>query len=348
MNSERKANSILYYGDMLSKHGRTPTFIETLGPMLRDHYDIILRSEKMNPFARIADGVFTFLTNLPKIGVLMIDTYSATNFWYTVLLSTLARVTKKKYILILRGGNLSFRLENNWWLAKLVFGKAHALVSPSSYLKEVFEEKGFNVSYIPNFIPIENYTFRKRTNITPSLLWVRALQELYNPLLAVQILKELKVSHPTATLALVGPDKDGSRERVWDKVLELDLEDSVKLTGKLSKAEWTALGADYDIFINTTNFDNRPVSVIEAMAIGLPVISTDVGGLPYLIEDGIDGRLVPPKNPDRFVQIIKEWIDEPGKALEMSIEARKKVENFDWSRIKGLWINLLDSALGKD
>ena len=68
----------------------------------------------------------------------------------------------------------------------------------------------------------------------------------------------------------------------------------MNFTGKLSKQEWRDLSKDYNVFINTTNFDNTPVSVIEAMALGIPVVSTNVGGLPFLITDKVDGVLVEP------------------------------------------------------
>src|SRR5690606_41312383 len=71
----------------------------------------------------------------------------------------------------------------------------------------------------------------------------------------------------------------------------------VNFTGKLKKKEWIKLSAAYDIFINTSDIDNTPVSVIEAMALGLPVVSTNVGGIPYLIEEGKTGLLVAAKDP---------------------------------------------------
>ncbi len=111
----------------------------------------------------------------------------------------------------------------------------------------------------------------------------------------------------------------------------------------LSKNEWIALSQDFDIFINTTNFDNMPVSVMEAMALGLPVISTNVGGLPFLIENDIDGILVAPNNSKAFVNAIEKLCNNPLKASNISQNARLKMEEYDWQKVKHSWIKLLDA-----
>src|SRR5690606_27971952 len=95
------------------------------------------------------------------------------------------------------------------------------------------------------------------------------------------------------------------------------------------------------IFINTTNFDNTPVSVMEAMALGLPIISTNVGGMPFLIDSGADGILVSPNNAQAFVDAINDFIKNPSKAEMISLKAKEKVEGFDWEKLKERWIELL-------
>src|SRR5690606_32388170 len=118
----------------------------------------------------------------------------------------------------------------------------------------------------------------------PRLLWVRSFSQIYNPVLALKIVEILKLKAMEVSLCMVGPDKDGSLQRCKEMATELNL--PVSFTGLLSKQEWIALSRDFDIFINTTNFDNMPISVMEAMSLGMPVISTNVGGLPLLIENG--------------------------------------------------------------
>ena len=97
----------------------------------------------------------------------------------------------------------------------------------------------------------------------------------------------------------------------------------------------------------TTNFDNHPVSVIEGMALGLPVVSTNVGGLPFLIENNKDGILVNPGNKEEFVISIEKLISDNKLATDLAVNARKKVEEFDWEVVKLKWFDLIDSVTKK-
>ena len=102
------------------------------------------------------------------------------------------------------------------------------------------------------------------------------------------------------------------------------------------------LATDYDFFINSTHIDNTPISVIEAMALGLPVISTDVGGMSQLIENGKDGILVPEHDVDAMVEAIEKLVQDQELALQIAQAARKKVEAFDWEIVKEEWMKVLN------
>src|SRR5690606_944714 len=262
------------------------------------------------------------------------------NFYYALLVSQLCRILKLPYMPILRGGNLPHRLQHSPKLSKRIFQHAAQNIAPSLYLKEAFEAKGYtNVTYIPNSIQLTNYPLTSRRFDEPKLFWVRSFASLYHPQLAVRVLKALRDRGINAQLCMVGPDSDGSLAEVKDLAKSLSV--PVSFTGKLTKAEWTTLSKDYNVFINTTNFDNTPVSVIEAMALGLPVVSTNVGGMPYLISHNVDGLLVPPKDVEAMVNAILQLFEDASKGEKLIINARNKVEGFDWEIVKGLWREVL-------
>lgn len=333
-------NRIIYIGNKLSNSGSTATSIETLGSFLVDDgYSVITSSSKKNKFLRILDMLITVIKYRNEASIVLIDTYSTQNFYYAVVVARLCRFLKLSYVPILRGGNLPHRLKSSEALSRKLFSGAETNVVPSEYLMESFKNSGFhNLTYIPNTIALENYPFQLRKRIKPKLLWVRSFAEIYNPLMALEIVENLKKQNIEVELCMVGPEKDGSLKNCKKVAEELNL--PITFTGILKKEEWIALSKKYDIFINTTNFDNMPVSVMEAMALGLPVISTDVGGVPFLIESDADGVLVPPNNPNVFIDSIKYLCENPSKAEQLTLNARAKIENFDWQVVKKQWFEL--------
>ena len=333
---------ILYFGNNLGKRSLYATSLDILSDKLRSEgFRVTVSSDKRNKLLRMADMVKDFFLRAPSADYILIDTFSTVNFWYALVLSQLSRLFGKKYIPILRGGDLPQRLDRNPRFSRMIFKNSHANVAPSGYLKHEFEKRGYRTEFIPNILDISQYPYKERDPVRPRLLYVRAFAKHYNPGLAVEVLKKLKEKYPEAELCMVGPDKDGTMAEVKQLAKDYGLSDSVRFTGVLPKPEWHKLSEDYDIFINTTNVDNTPVSVMEAMALGLPVVSTNVGGLPYLIEDGRDGILVEPNSPDAFAAAVEDLIENPAKAVSLSRNARRKAESFDWQEVRRKWLELL-------
>lgn len=333
--------NLLYIGNKLSKHGSTTTVIETLGPALANEgFNIVYASDKKNQFVRLVDMVFVTVFNIKKMDYVLIDTYSTFSFNYGVIISQICRLFNRKYIPILHGGNLPYRLEKSKFLSRLIFSNSYVNVAPSNYLVRAFSEKGFyNLVFIPNTIEIEVLKFSDRDFSTPKLLWVRSFSSIYNPKMAIKVFYELKKEFPNAELCMVGPDKENLLDECKSYAKSLNVD--VQFTRKLSKEAWIELSNDYNIFINTTNFDNTPVSVIEAMALGLPVVSTNVGGIPFLLTNNENGLLVAIDDSEAMVEAIKALISSKKLQSKITINARKLVEEFDWNNVKQKWSEIL-------
>lgn len=332
---------ILYLGNKLSKHGYNLTNIETLGPLLaQEGYDLVYASEINNRILRLLDMVFKTIFYSSKNGFVIIDAYSTFGFIYLLITSQICRLLNIKYIPILHGGNLPARLIKNPKLCRSIFDNAYLNIAPSNYLLSTFYKFKFkNIRYVPNTIEVDNYSFKERKNIQPKLLWVRSFDKIYNPIMAVRVFVEIKKIYPNATLCMVGPDKDGFLQKT--KALAIKQNVEVIFTGKLSKPDWTKLSQDYDIFINTTHFDNTPISIIEAMALGLPVVSTNVGGIPFLLENNNTALLVNDDNVEEMVNSIKMLIENNQISQKIIKNARDLTETFDWKTVKQQWIKIL-------
>lgn len=340
---DRKLN-ILYIGNKLSAHGRTPTNIETLGPLLeKEGHTVYYSSDKLKKFLRLKEMLKTIRQKKNDVDVVLIDTYSTAAFHFAWVSGRLCRTLGLKYIPILHGGNLPERFKKSAGICKRYFGKSHANVVVSEYLQAHMKRGGYDSVLIPNNIILADYKYRERTKLKPRLLWVRAFHKTYNPYMAVELVDKLVKQFPDIHLTMVGPDMDGCMDVTKAFCAQKGLDNHVEFTGKLSKKEWTALAQDADIFINTTNYDNLPVSVLEAMALGLPVVSTNVGGLPYMIKENERGLLVNPDDTTTMAKAVWKLLKDEELAGTLSKTARKYAEEFDWSVIRSKWKKLFDT-----
>ena len=333
--------NLLYIGNKLAGHGVTMTSIESLGQLLEhEGYRLRYASSKKNKLLRLADMVFTTVRFAKKTDYVLIDTYSTSNFWYAWVISQLCRMLHLKYIANLHGGNLPNRLKHNPVLCRMIFKHAYKNVAPSNYLLKAFENRGYaQLLFIPNTLEIQNYPYRQRGNLRPKLLWVRSLSAIYNPEMALGVLEALRKDFSDASLYMVGPDKENKLQALQQLADAKNLK--VAFTGKLSKTAWIELSAGCDIFINTTHFDNTPVSVMEAMALGLPVVSTNVGGIPYLLENRKTAMLVGDNDAAAMVSAIKELIFDNSLSNEIVANALDLVREFDWDIVKTRWNEIL-------
>ncbi len=343
MNSKMNHKSnLLYVGNKLSHHGFTPGVIETLGPLLeKEGYKVFYAGIYKSQLIRLIEIILKVAYYGRKTGYILIDTYSTNAFWFAYLAALAARAIKVPYVPILHGGGLPGRLAGSQRACKRLFKHSYANVAVSGYLKHEFDEREYRVIVIPNSIDIKKYPFKIREQCGPRLLWVRSFHRQYNPNMAADVLKELIKTYPEARLCMVGPDKDGSMEEFRNYVAEKGLADQVTITGKLSKKDWIDLSSDYDFFINTTNVDNTPVSVIEAMALGMCVVSTNPGGIPFLLSKDVDSGLVDINDASGMANLINALICSPERSRQYSTQARKKAETFDSGLVMDLWKGLL-------
>jgi glycosyltransferase involved in cell wall biosynthesis len=161
--------------------------------------------------------------------------------------------------------------------------------------------------------------------------------------LAIEIVSLLKKKSLPVHLTMIGPDKDGSLQKCKDLVRKLNLESNVVFTGRLTKQEWIGLSKEHNIFLNTTSVDNTPVSVMEAMALGIPVLTTKVGGIPFLFEDEHEGIMVNDSSSLAFADVICHLWQSSVAINNLSQNARMKAETWDWRIVYDKWKNIFES-----
>lgn len=333
--------NLLYIGNKLSKHGNTATSIETLGAFLEaEGYKVYYASSKKNKIARMIHMIYKTFKRSKQVDYVLIDTYSTQNFWFAFIISQLCRILRLKYIAKLHGGDLPNRLAKSPFFCDMIFKNAYKITAPSGYLMNAFEVKyAKNIMFIPNTIEINNYPIVQKEFSVPKILWVRSFSSIYNPKMAIKVAANLKVKYPNVALCMIGPDKENLIADCKKYAKELNVD--VEFTGKLSKKKWIKRSQEFNVFINTTHFDNTPVSVIEAMALGIPVVSTNVGGIPYLLNDSENALLVNDGDSEAMSQAIEKIISDDLLRTHLIKNGRTLVEDFDWSIVKQKWIDIL-------
>lgn len=324
---------ILYIGNK-TLTGKTPNAHDTILKVLSTFSNVKSVSKKNSKLIRGAE-VLTALMSLCRFDFLIIDTYSTKNYFFTRYGAYVARLFKKPYICILHGGELPLRFHIHKRSMSIDLHSAATIVSPSKFLAKFFINEGFNVTQIPNPIEIEQIKFTKRVSARPKILWVRSMYTHYNPSLAVQIFNEVQVCFPELELTFVGSNGNVEPNEL------LRNSRRINYLGLKSKEEWMKIAEGYDIFLNTSDVDNYPLSILEALSMGMVVVSTRVGDIGEIIDHKKSGFLYDKGNSNEAARLIMDILKNKYNTEEISREARKVGEMHDVQFIAKKWQTVL-------
>lgn len=307
---------------------------------------IVTASSYKNRILRMFDFLWTAIRYHMQYQVASVAVFSDLAFRWAELLCFFLRVLNKPYVLTLHGGKLPEFAERNPRRVRELLEAATAVATPSKYLHHSFRSYRNDIIYVPN--GIDNCDFNKKIikNPKPSLVWLRAFHYIYQPQNAVEVIAQLKEEFPTINLIMIGPDKqDGYYERTKLAIETYSIEENVQLIDAIPKASVPEYLFKGDIFLNTTIYESFGVSVMEAAACGLCIVTTNAGELPLMWEDGVDALIVPTNDINAMASAVRRILIEPGLAEKLSINARKKAESYDWSEVLPLWENLFSQMI---
>jgi glycosyltransferase involved in cell wall biosynthesis len=341
---------ILLIGYFLSSAGRTRQVCEELTDRLAAAgWRVFTSSDKMSRVLRMLNMVGTAWLKRKQYEVAQVDVFANAAFAWAEAVCWTMRVAGKPYILTLHGGALpdfARRWPNR---VRRLLSSARIVTAPSPFLAEQMKPYREDVRILPNAINIRASRFRLRTAPRPRLVWLRSFHKQYNPSMAPRVLALLARDFPDIHLIMVGPDKgDGSLQAMQRVAEELGVSERIELPGMVCKTEvpdWLDRG---DIFVNTTNVDNTPVSVLEAMACGLCVVTTNVGGIPYLARHEDNALLTPSEDAQAMAEAVSRLLRDHELAERLSNNGRKEAEQVDWSVILPEWERLLFTAAGAE
>jgi len=275
----------------------------------------------------------------------VIHAYSA-GYWSFLLAPVPAmlvgRLLGRKVVLNYHTGEAADHLHRHGSFAVPLMRLAHAVVVPSQFLVEVFTQFGLKASAIANFVDLDLLPHRDRPKPAPHLLSNRNLERPYNVACTLRAFARVKAQIQNATLTVAG---HGSEDRAL-QALARDLGPlDVSFVGAVPPDRMGALYDTVDIYVNSPDVDNMPLSIIEAFACGLPVVSTNAGGIPFIVQHNANGLLADRNDDAGLAAAILRLITEPGLAARLSAEAYGDVlKHYTWDAVGGHWHHLYRSV----
>lgn len=326
--------------------GRNRGYVTTIGDkwekLLREEgYPLLAVSHARNRYIRLLDIVWSLSRARRRIDVLWVISYGGLAFVVEDIASAIGKAAGIPVVMSLHGGAMpEFMARFPRWSAR-VLRRATCLVTPSEYLARSLSRHGFRAEVIPNVVDVSAYPYRHRSRLAPRLLWMRSFHDIWNPEMAVRVLALVRKRAPEATLVMAGRDK-GLRPAVERLSKELGLAEAVRFPGFLDMDGKRREAEAADIFVNTNRIDNQPVSVIEACAMGLPVVSTDVGGIPDLLTDGETGLLVPDGDAEAMASAVLRLLSDSALAGKLSRNGRRVAERSAVETLLPMWAGIFE------
>jgi glycosyltransferase involved in cell wall biosynthesis len=255
----------------------------------------------------------------------------------------IARQAGRKVVLNYHSGEAEDHL-TRWPRALRVVRMADEVVVPSGYLVDVFARFGVRARPIYNTVDFDRYRFRPRSPLEPVFLSNRNLEPMYDVGSVLRAFARIQAAYPGAQLLVAG---DGS-ERVMLHRLAGDLRlTGVKFLGKVPQDKMPELYDAAHIYLNASIIDNMPLSILEAFSSGLPVVTTNAGGIPYLVRDRETGLLAPCKDHDRLAACACELLQDAGLVARLADNARRACSAYTWESVGPRWVGLYHELAGR-
>ncbi len=281
--------------------------------------------------------ILLLLRHIPKNDIIHLFSAAHVSFFLTPTPAILlARVFRKKTILNYRSGEAKEHL-TNWPITKKIIQMCEKVVTPSEYLVDVFKPFGIDAISIYNIVPLEKFPYKERSSIKPKILTNRLLEPLYNVDCVIKAFALIQTKYPDAVLTVSADGED--RPRLERLVKEMDLKNAT-FTGFVTNEEMAQLYNNADIYMISPNIDNMPGSVIECQSTGLPVVSTGVGGIPYIVEHERTGLLVQKDDHTELAKQAMRLLDDTALAQRIISCSREEVKKYAWENVREQWLGL--------
>lgn len=306
----------------------------------QEGYEINRRSTYRSKISRLISSMYFIVFKPRKYDVIILMLFSGKAFILEFLVTITAKLYRKQIVGVIHGGAFHHFYTHFPETTDLVFNRIDQLYSPSHFLINYFSARGHYVKYLPNFVNLDLFPLRKKKDFNYSIVWIRAFHSVYNPQLIIKAVSRLKEKYPKLQLYMAGADK-GELEFCKKVAEENNIKNRVHFIGYIQNTELSDELSKHDIFVNTTSFESFGVSLIEAAACGLPIISSNVGEIPMIWNNETNILLFDDKNLEQLVQQLDKMISSEELRNKIAFNGNLIALQFQWSDITIKWNNAL-------
>ena len=238
-----------------------------------------------------------------------------------------------------RGGEAASFMARSHRSVRRTMERAAAVVVPSEYLRQVFAAYGIHAEVVPNVVDLNCFrpSVPSRTR-GAHLVVTRNLEPIYDNATAIRALALVRARLPSARLTIAG---SGPERRALEALAAaLGVAAAVTFTGRLEREAVAALYRDADVALNPSTVDNMPNSLLEALASGVPIVSTDVGGVPHIVQDGTTALLVPPRDPEAMARAALRLLENPELSARLAAAGLQQARRYTWNEVAPLIADL--------
>ncbi len=231
-----------------------------------------------------------------------------------------------------RGGEAD-RFFARWgWLVGFYLKRVDAVVVPSPFLQEVFRQRlDIEAAVLPNIADAELFAFRDRSVFEPVFVVSRQLEPIYGHEVILRAFARVRQELPAARLKIAG---GGSLRQPLEEMVVREQIEGVEFYGTVDHQQLAEIYAASAVMVNASLADNFPGALMEAFLCGLPVVTSDVGGISCMVEHRRNGLLVKPHDDAALAAGMLELVQDPALARALAKEGYAYARQYRWEQIR--------------
>jgi len=256
----------------------------------------------------------------------------------------IARLRGVPVVLNYRGGEAERFLRRQAAWVRPTLRRAFAVIVPSGFLQDVFAQFGITAEIVPNIVDLSRFHPGPPRQASHNIIVTRNLEDIYDIPTALRAFAAIRRTYPDATLTVAG---SGPRlDELTQLAQALGIADGVRFTGRIDNEHMSELYRNADLLLNPSTADNMPISLLEAMASAVPIVTTNVGGIPHLVTDSRDALLVPPGDAAAMAAAALRVFTEDGLAQRLVAAGTESAAGYTWAQVRPRLFGVYARALG--